>query len=64
MQACYSQANQATCAITKWEIDGLVTVLQLTGTNSDWPTFWSAFLKSLPAELAYQVRSHESEVWY
>src|SRR5271166_893305 len=64
MQVCYNQADQATCAITKWEIDGLVTVLQLTGTNSDWPTFWSTFLRTLPAEVADQVRSHESEVQY
>ena len=64
MQVCYNQADQATCAITKWEIDGLVTVLQIAGTNSDWPTFWSAFLKSLPAELAAEVALHESEVRY
>ncbi len=62
MQVCYNQADQATCAITKWEIDGLVTVLQNAGTNSDWRTFWSAFLKFLPVELATEVALHEAEV--
>ena len=64
MQVCYNQADQATCAITKWEIDGLVTVLQIAGTNSDWRTFWSAFLKFLPVELATEVALHEAEVRY
>ena len=33
MQVCYNKADQATCAITKWEIDGLVKVLQIAATN-------------------------------
>ncbi len=61
MQACFNQANQATCAITKWEIDGMVKVYQVAGTNEDWPTFWTAFLAVMPPMLAEAVDSLEDE---
>jgi hypothetical protein len=64
MQVCYNQANQATCALTQWQVDGFVKVQEIAGTNSDWPTFWSAFLKFLPAQLALEVAPHEPEIKY
>ena len=51
----------ATCAITIWEIDGFVKTTSLSGTNEDWPRFWSTFLGLLPQHLADDVASREDE---
>jgi hypothetical protein len=62
MQVCYTQANMATCVLTTWEIDGEVKAHQLSGSNEDWPRFWSAFLGLLPSEIAPLVHKDEATV--
>ena len=45
-------------------LPGLVKVYQITGTNQDWPTFWTAFLAVMPPLLAEAVNSIEDEYRY
>jgi hypothetical protein len=64
LQVCYNQADQATAAISLWEIDGVVKIIQLVGTNSDWGTFWKCFLDGMPPALASAVASLEDQYKY
>jgi hypothetical protein len=61
MQVCYNQANQSSCVLTLWEIDGFVKSWQLSGTNQDWPRFWSTFLDLLPQHLADDIATRDEE---
>jgi hypothetical protein len=63
-QVCYNQANLATCAITVWEIDSFVKTTSLSGTNEDWPRFWTTFLGMLPSYLADEIASRHEECDY
>lgn len=60
-QVCYNQANLATCAITIWEIDGFVKTTSLSGTNEDWPRFWTSILGLLPQHLADDIAARQDE---
>jgi hypothetical protein len=58
-QVCYNQAGRSTCVMTKWEIDGFVESLRLTGTNDDWRRYWETFLGFLPTHMATEIAQYE-----
>ena len=60
----YLPSGDSSAVITKWEMDGPAECEQLTGTNSDWDRYWSAFLAILPKGLAEAVASFKERVRY
>jgi hypothetical protein len=64
MQVCWTQADQSSCALTRWQIDSQVTCSRLTGTNKSWDEYWQAFLDLLPDSLAAEVHRSELTVKY
>ena len=60
MQVCYNQADRSSAVLTVWEIDGEVKSHQLSGSNEDWPRFWSDFLGLLPPSIAALVHKNEA----
>ena len=58
-QVCYNQANRSSCVMTKWQIDGFVESLRLTGTNEDWRRYWETFLGFIPSHMAAEIAQYE-----
>jgi len=64
LQISYRQDGVAQALVTKWEIDGDLTVEKMTGDLASWSRFWSAFLDQLPDSWQGPVAHCESMVKY